>query len=115
MRRLVILLVLIVIMIIGGGLTSQIASSEGSVPIPGLVRQTDDPDASALDMTPWKAEQLFLVILFILFSPFPPGLIPLAIGLTLLMWFLDWQVRATRAKPGPSTSSETTPTVAEET
>ncbi len=97
MKRLAILFALMLIMVIGGGLTAQIQAGGGELRLPGIVRQTNDPNASALDVTPWKAEQLVIVVLFILFSPFPPGLVPLAIGLMVVMWFLDWQIRRTKA------------------
>ena len=57
MKRLLIVVVVIVILIIGGGLTAQIASNGNQLAIPGLSRQTNNPDASALDMAPWKAER----------------------------------------------------------
>lgn len=97
MKRLAILFALMLIMVIGGGLTAQIQASGGELRIPGVIRQTNDPNASALDVTPWKAEQLVIVVLFILFSPFPPGLIPMAIGIMAVMWFLDWQIKRTKA------------------
>ncbi len=107
MNKLIILLVLIAIMIVGGGLTSQLAA-QGGFQLP-VLRQTDNPDASALEMTPWKAEQLFLVIMFILFSPLPPGIIPMAIGITALMWFLDWQVKVSKKTAAASSGSAITP------
>lgn len=101
MRRLGILIALVILLIVGGGLTSQLAARQGNIQLP-VIRETDDPNASALDMTPWKAEQLLLVIMFILFSPFPPGIIPMAIGIMGLVWFLDWQVKSVRRKSGPT-------------
>ncbi len=111
MKRLGILIALTLLLIVGGGLTAQLAARQGSIQLP-VIRDTDNPDASALDMTPWKAEQLLLVIMFILFSPMPPGIIPLAIGIMALMWFLDWQVKSVRAKKG--VLSQSTPATTEE-
>ncbi|MBZ0283594.1 MAG: hypothetical protein K8L97_22855 [Anaerolineae bacterium] len=88
MKRLIIVFAVIVVLIIGGGLTSQLVSSDGSI-IPGLVRQTSNPDASALEMVPWKAEQLFLFIGFIVFN-----LVGIAVTLAVIMWFLNWQVKS---------------------
>jgi len=105
-RRLVILAVLVVVLIVGGGLTSQLASSNSGPPLP-VLKQTDNPDGSPETMTSWKAEQLVLVIMFILFSPFPPGLIPMAIGIMVLMIVLDWGVKSSKkakaASPGLAT------------
>jgi hypothetical protein len=100
-RRLVILAVLIVVLIVGGGLTSQLASSNSGPQLP-VLKQTDNLDGSPETMTSWKAEQLVLVIMFILFSPFPPGLIPMAIGIMVLMIVLDWGVKSSKKAKGSS-------------
>ena len=107
MKRLLIVVVVIVILIIGGGLTSQIASNGNQLAIPGVIRQTNNPDASALDMAPWKAEQLFLFVGFILFN-----LIGIGITLMALFWFLNWQVKVVKAKP--SSAIQTTVVTPEE-
>ena len=88
-KRLAFAFVIILILIIGGGLTAQIASNDNQLAIPGLVRQTDNPDASALDMTAWKAEQMFLFVCFILFN-----LVGIAVTITLIIWFLNWQIKS---------------------
>lgn len=106
MKRLIIVFAVIIILIIGGGLTSQMASSDGSV-IPGLIKQTSNPDASALDMVPWKAEQLFLFVGFIIFN-----LVGIAVTLAVIMWFLNWQVKTVSQTRKAST--ETAPVKAEE-
>ena len=93
MKRLLIVVVVIVILIIGGGLTSQIASNGNQLAIPGVIRVTTNPDASVLDMAPWKAEQLFLFIGFILFN-----LIGIAVTLMAIFWFLNWQIKTVKVK-----------------
>ncbi|MCA0452741.1 MAG: hypothetical protein LCI00_02050 [Chloroflexi bacterium] len=104
MKRLLLIAVVIVILIIGGGLSSQIASNGNQLPIPGLIRQTTDPDASALDMAPWKAEQLFLFVGFIIFN-----LVGMAVTIMAIVWFLNWQVKSANAiKVNPSTAVVTT-------
>ena len=100
MKRLMIVVAIIVVLVVTGGLTSQIASQGGSLSIPGVIRQTNNPDASALDMAPWKAEQLFLAVGFILFN-----LVGIAITITLIIWFLNWQVRKVKAA-GKATTIE---------
>lgn len=106
MKRLIIVFAVIIVLIIGGGLTSQLVSSEGSI-IPGLVRQTSNPDGSAMDMVPWKAEQLFLFVGFIVFN-----LVGIAATLAVIMWFLNWQVKS--VGQAGNTSKETTPVTANE-
>ena len=93
MKRLLIVVVVIVILIIGGGLTAQIASNGNQLAIPGLIRQTNNPDASALDMAPWKAEQLFLFVGFVIFN-----LVGIAVTLMAIFWFLNWQIKVVNAK-----------------
>lgn len=97
MKRLAIIFAVVLILVITGGLTAQIASSGGQLPIPGLVRQTNNPDASALDMAPWKAEQMFLLVGFLLFN-----LVGIAVTILAVMWFLSWQVKKVKATSQPS-------------
>ena len=108
MKRLLLVVVVIVILIIGGGLTSQIASNGNQLAIPGVIRQTNNPDASALDMAPWKAEQLFLFVGFILFN-----LIGIAVTLMAIFWFLNYQVKSVAAKKSPA-AIQTTAAASEE-
>lgn len=108
MRRLVFLAILVVILIVGGSLTSQLASSGEGFQLP-ILKQTDNPDGSPEVLTSWKAEQLFLVIMFILFSPFPPGLIPMAIGIMVLMIVLDWGVKSSKKTKGRSSEASPVP------
>jgi predicted membrane protein len=99
-KRLIIVLAVIMLLIITGGLTAQIASQGGSLSIPGLIRQTANPDASAMDMTSWKAEQLFLLVGFVLFN-----LIGMGVTIMLVFWFFNWQVKKSAAE-GKRTSTE---------
>lgn len=105
MKRLLLVLVVIVILIIGGGLTSQIASNGNQLAIPGLIRQTTNPDASALDMAPWKAEQLFLFVGFILFN-----LVGMAVTIMAIVWFLNWQVKVANSTKSVATTTAVTTT-----
>jgi len=107
-RRLIILAVLVVVLIAGGGLTSQLASGGSGFELP-VLKQTNNPDGAPEAMTSWKAEQLVLVILFILFSPFPPGLIPMAIGIMVLMIVLDWGVKSSKKSKGAASASSPVP------
>jgi hypothetical protein len=105
-KRLLIVVVVIVILIVGGGLTAQIASNGNQLAIPGLIRQTSNPDASALNMAPWKAEQLFLFVGFVIFN-----LVGIGITLMAIFWFLNWQVKSVSAKK--SSAIQTTVTTEE--
>jgi hypothetical protein len=105
-KRLLIVVVVIVILIVGGGLTAQIASHGNQLAIPGLVRQAGNPDASALDMAPWKAEQLFLFVGFILFN-----LIGMGVTLMAVFWFLNREVKSVSGKK--SSAIQTTVTTEE--
>lgn len=106
MRRLAILAFVLLLLIVGGGLTARIASQGGTLQVPAVIRTTSDPDASVLDMTPWKAEQLFLVIGFILFN-----LIGAAVTVTIVFWLLHRQVK--RAKAEGSAAAARTPAAKE--
>lgn len=97
MRQLAFLVFVILLLIIGGGLTAQIASQGGTFQVPAAIRTTNDPDASVLDMTPWKAEQLFLVIGFILFN-----LIGAGVTVAVVFWLLHRQVKRVKTEGGRS-------------
>jgi len=102
-KKFTLIVAVVVLLIIGGGLTAQVASQGGSLYIPGIVRTTANPDASALDMTAWKAEQMFLAVGFILFN-----LVGAALTITLLMWFLNRMIKsvATTKPAAPAKSQE---------
>lgn len=108
MRRFILFLGVIMLLLIGGGLTAQIASEGGTARIPAVIRSTDNPDASALDMTPWKAEQLFLLIGFVLFN-----LIGASVTAAVVIWFLHREVR--RVKSSGDASARARSSAAEET
>jgi hypothetical protein len=93
MKRLAIVFAIIVILVVSGGLTAQIASNGNQLNIPGIVRQTTDPNASALDMAPWKAEQMFLFVGFILFN-----LVGIAVTIMAILWFLNWQIKKVKSE-----------------
>jgi hypothetical protein len=95
-------------LIVGGGLTAQIASQGGTATFPWVIRSTDNPDASVMDMTPWKAEQLFLVIGFILFN-----LIGAGVTVAVVFWLLHRGVKQVKAQDNRITT--TPPNAAEKT
>jgi hypothetical protein len=93
-KRLGIIVVLLIVLLIGGGLTTQLISSGDSGPLP-VLRTTANPEASVSEMVPWKAEQLFLIIGFILFN-----LIGMAVTIALVVWLIDRAIRKGRAEAG---------------
>jgi hypothetical protein len=89
---LVILVVLLVILLAGGGLTMQLLSGGDSSLLPVLT-QVNSADASPTTVLPWKAEQFFLMVGFILFN-----LVGIGVTLAVVFWFLDRGVRRARAE-----------------
>jgi hypothetical protein len=98
-RVAILVMVVVVLLIITGGLTAQVASNGGNLSLP-IIRTTDNPDASVFLMQPWKAEQLFLFVGFVLFN-----LIGIALTLALIFWWLNREVRRAKtqetARPAP--------------
>ncbi len=103
MKQLIIVAVVIMLLIIGGGLTAQIASSGGNFSIPGAIKQTNDPDGSVFELSPWKAEQLFLFVGFILFN-----LIGIGVTLAIVFWLLHRAVKTVRADEPPKATADQT-------
>lgn len=90
--------VVVMLLIIGGGLTTQIASQGGDATFPWVIRTTSNPEASVLDVVPWQAEQLFLLVGFVLFN-----LVGAAVTAAVVVWLLHRQVkRARSAQDGAS-------------
>jgi hypothetical protein len=113
-KRLGIIVALLIVLLIGGGLTTQLISSGESGPLP-VLRTTANPEASVSEMVPWKAEQLFLIIGFILFN-----LIGMAVTIALVVWLIDRAIRKGRAEAAASGGavakpSPTAPETAEQT
>lgn len=82
-RRFTFLVVLIVLLLAGGGLTSLLLASGGQV-LP-ILQQVSAPDASPTTMLPWKANQFFILIAFVLFN-----LVGMAVTIGIVLWVLDW-------------------------
>ncbi|MBZ0274649.1 MAG: hypothetical protein K8I60_00810 [Anaerolineae bacterium] len=101
MKRLAIIVVVAVVLIAGGSLTARKASVPDASPLPGLIRSTSNPEASVMDMLPWKAEQLVFMIGFVLFN-----LVGMALTITVVMWFVDRQVRRAK-KSAPASQAAT--------
>jgi hypothetical protein len=89
-RRSSILVGLVIILVVGGALTTLLASSDMSDLLP-VLRQTSDASASTADMLPWQAEQLFLLIGFILFN-----MIGIGATIALIVWLVNRQIVVAR-------------------
>lgn len=100
MRNLFILGGLLILVIIGGGLTSQLIANQDAGVLP-ILTQTVNPDASPASMLPWKAEQFFLLVGFILFN-----LVGIALTLALVVWVIDWGLK--RVPRNQSTNDQQT-------
>lgn len=105
MRAFITVVVVLLILIIGGGLTSMLIGNNGEV-LP-ILTTTSVPDASPTVVLPWKAEQVFLLVGFILFN-----LIGIAATLALIFFLVDRGLRRNRASAAASVT--TTPARAEE-
>ena len=94
MRRMMALVLLVVLLLAGGGLTVQISqhNNRAETVVPFLLKQTDNPAASPFQAVPWQAEQLFLLVGFVLFN-----LIGMAVTITVIMWFINRGVAQSKA------------------
>jgi|FLYN01.1.fsa_nt_gi hypothetical protein len=108
MRRVAFVIGALLLLIIGGGLTAQIAQQGERDAIPVFVVQTENPDASVFEARPWKAEQLVLLVGFLLFN-----LIGIGVTLALVMWFLSRQVKSVKGGETPPSRSRTETEAAE--
>jgi hypothetical protein len=91
-RRLAFVAVVVVVLLVGGGLTSMILVG-GSRSL--FIQQTDIPDASTMLAAPWQAEQLVLLVGFLLFN-----LIGMAATIAVVMWLLHRGVKQVRSDVG---------------
>jgi hypothetical protein len=93
-KRLAVILGLLILLMIGGGLTTQLIARQDTGIVP-VLRQTDNPEAEISAMQPWKAEQFFLVVGFILFN-----LVGMAVTIAIIVWLIDRGLRRSRAQAG---------------
>ncbi len=101
MRRFTFFVGLLIVLLIGGGLTSLLISSSGQV-LPFL-NQVNAPDADPTTFLPWKANQFFIFIAFILFN-----LVGIAVTLGIVMWLIDWGLKRGKADANAAKAVTTT-------
>ncbi len=93
MRRALFLIVVVAVLIAGGFLSYSI-SNQGAQAIPGLRIQTDNPEASVLQVTPDKGALFFIFTVVALGS-----VVGMGATLALIFWFLNRQVVKARQTP----------------
>lgn len=106
MKTFIFIVVLFLILIVGGGLTTMLISTNGAI-LP-ILTTTTVPDASPTMVLPWKAEQIFLLIGFLLFN-----LVGIAVTLAGLFWLVDRGLRNNRASTPTNDKTPATTTAAE--
>lgn len=99
MRRLAIFAGFMLLLVIGGGLTALLINGAGGV-LPFLT-QTANPDASRTMVVPWKAEQFFLLVGFLLFN-----LVGIAGTLAVVVWLIDRGIKRNAQKAAPAASKD---------
>lgn len=95
MRRFTFFVVLIILLLAGGGLTSLLIATGGQV-LP-ILQQVGAPDASPTTMLPWKANQFFILVAFVLFN-----LVGIAVTLAVVMWVMDRGLKRGKAEAAQS-------------
>jgi hypothetical protein len=82
-----------IVLLAGGALTSLLVAG-GSQMIP-ILTQVSAPDASPTTLLPWKANQFFILIAFVLFN-----LVGIAITLAIIFWAVDWGLKQSKKEAG---------------
>lgn len=95
MRRFTFFVVLIILLLAGGGLTSLLIATGGQV-LP-ILQQVGAPDASPTTILPWKANQFFILVAFVLFN-----LVGIAVTLAVVMWVIDRGLKRGKAEAAQS-------------
>ncbi len=102
MRRLATFAVLMLLLVLGGGLTALLIDASAGGTVLPVLTQTVNPDASPSLVLPWKAEQFFLLVGFVLFN-----LIGIAATIAVIVWLIDRGVKRNAKTTVASTASGT--------
>ena len=86
-ERMAVLIAALFILAAGGFITAILSGNDLSDVLPFLI-QTSDPEANPLRAEPWQAEQIFLLIGFILFN-----MVGIGATIAVIMWLLHRGVR----------------------
>lgn len=98
MRRFSFLIVLMIVLLAGGGLTSLLIAS-GSQVLP-ILTQVGAPDASPTTVLPWKANQFFILVGFVLFN-----LVGIAATLAVIFVAVDWGLKQSKKEAASAAAS----------
>ncbi len=93
MRRALILIVIVSVLIFGGYLSLRI-SQQGSGTVPGLWVQTNNPEASPMQVTADKGAWFFIFAAIVLGS-----LVGMGATLALVTWLINRQLEVVKKKP----------------
>jgi len=88
-------LIVVIAVLIGGGYLSTVISRQGARAVPGVLTQTNNPEASVTTVTPEKGAIFFIFVAIALGS-----VVGMGITLAIIFWFLNRQVA--RAKQSPN-------------
>ena len=105
-ERMAVLIAALFILAAGGFVTAILSGNELSEVLPFLT-QTSDPEANPLRAEAWQAEQIFLLIGFILFN-----MIGIGATIAVIMWLLHRGVREVQAGVEPTETVEAAETEA---
>ncbi len=87
-------LILVVAVLIAGGYLSFATSAQGSQSLPGVLIQTDNPDASAAAVTPQKGAMFLIAVVVI-----GGAVTSLGAVLAWIFWMLNRQVTKVKQEP----------------
>ena len=93
MKNLSLLIVILVLLFAGGALTTMF-SGGGSSGLISPIQQTEDPAASTMQAESWQAEQLFLLVVFVVLTVGGIGF-----GTAIVMWYLHREISEVKAMP----------------
>jgi hypothetical protein len=88
-------LIVVIAVLIGGGYLSTVISRQGANAVPGVLSQTNNPEASVSTVTPEKGAIFFIFVAIALGS-----VVGMGVTLAIIFWFLNRQV--VRAKQQPN-------------
>lgn len=91
MRRFIIIVGVIIVLLLGGAITSMLIATGGHV-FP-VLQQVGSLDASPTTVLPWKANQLFILISFVLIN-----IIGIAVTLCVIFLVVDWGLKRSKAE-----------------
>ncbi|MEP7285847.1 MAG: hypothetical protein ABI947_08775 [Chloroflexota bacterium] len=99
MKRALLLITIVILLIIGGFISNSI-SQQGASALPGLKVQTDNPNASTMQVTPEKGAQFLIFAMIVLGS-----VVGMGVTIALVVWFTNRQLRQIEQTPDKKKAS----------